>query len=67
MEELRDDGHSSSCCSEEEGVLSHGEGAGSDRDAGDELSHSPKSNMAEFVPPDDELKDKVIKQVGDWV
>jgi len=63
VEELRDDGHSSSCYSEEEGVLSHGEGAGSDRDGGDELSRSPQANMDEFVPPDEELREKIIKQV----
>ncbi len=59
-QELRDydDGHSSSGAyvSEEEGV-SHGEG--SDREAGT----SPKAPLPEFVAPDDELKDRIIKQV----
>ena len=63
VEELRDeDGHSSSgaCVSEEEGV-SHGEG--SDIDA----AGSPKAQLPEFVAPDDELKDKIIKQVSQHV
>ena len=57
-----EDGHSSSGTygSEEEGV-SHGEG--SDIDA----AGSPKSQLPEFVPPDDELKDKIIKQVSKHV
>ena len=57
-----EDGHSSSGTygSEEEGV-SHGEG--SDIDA----AGSPKSQLPEFVPPDDELKDRIIKQVGKHV
>ena len=59
VEVLKDeDGHSSSYVSEEEGV-SHGEG--SDIDA----AGSPKAQLPEFVPPNDELKDRIIKQVSE--
>lgn len=59
VEELRDDdGHSSGACvSEEEGALSHGEGHS------DNERNITKSPMGEFQPPDEELKEKIIKQV----
>ena len=65
VEVLREeDGQSSSGYSEEEGVLSHGEV--SDGNA-EELSRSPTAAKtgpdSEFVPPDDELKQKIISQV----
>lgn len=60
MEELKDEDGQSSGYSEEEGVLSHGET--SDKD-GEELSRSPQL-QAEFVPPDDELKERIMSQVN---
>lgn len=58
VEELKDDeGHSSSGYSEEEGVLSHG-----DEKKSPTSSPVPKQE-AEFVPPDEELKNKIIQQV----
>jgi len=55
-----EDGNSSSGYSEEEGVLNHGE-------ASDKESESPSasnsSSQTDFIPPDDELKEKIISQV----
>ena len=60
VEELRDDdGHSSGTyVSEEEGALSHGEGGLSDNER-----NMTKSPQGEFHPPDDDLKERIIKQV----
>lgn len=59
VEVLREeDGNSSSGYSEEEGVLNHGDASDKERD-----SVSPSRIATDFVPPDDELKEKIIAQV----
>jgi len=57
-----EDGHSSSGLSEEEGgVLSHGEG--SDREENRSPAATTSGPDSEFVPPTEELKNKIIAQV----
>jgi len=62
VEVLKDeDGHSSSGYSEEEGVLSHGES--SDREENRSPSAPSTGPDSEFVPPSEELMNKIIAQV----